>query len=1256
MLVLRRCFVGAIVVGGLAVSGAYASSAQARPTGTAASKVSAGALNAETPVSQCAAITFARTDKSVVGDDGAGTPVSVATGDINGDGRADIVTADSSTVVNDDVSAFFGDGQGAFSAPANLVALQSPMSVTAGDVNNDGVADVISGQDFPANLYVRIGPITANPDFPFSTVSSGGQPAGDLTTGDFNHDGKIDVAAVTAGLGVSQVSIYAGNGTGGFAAPITYPVGSSALSLAAADVNGDGKTDLITSNYSSDDISVLLQTDSGFADAITVPVPPSTLFQGAGIVYPTSVTAGDFNGDGHVDVVVTSESTGSQSMVTSFLGDGTGAFAEVQQLGVGAHPSSIVVGDFNHDGRLDVATANRGSNNVSLLLGTGTGQFEGGPSFSVGSAPTSLAVSDFNKDGLPDLASANRDGDSVTVLLNTSRSSDTPPVAPPKSYDVLGGTTLSVPAPGVLEGDTDADCDTLTAHLVSGASHGFVTMGADGAFNYAAIGGYTGPDSFTYAADDGFEQTPSTITLNVTTIAANDDDVTVTEGSGSHTLDVLANDTNGTGQPLSVAGVTQPNFGSVILMPDGTVSYTPTLNFVGPDSFKYLAKDADGHTATATVNLTVDPAQGCATLSFGAPSTIDNPGAKYPAQPLIADFNGDGKADIAIENAFNILVRYGDGHGEFTGSVNLVPGYEGVSPAEVGDLNEDGRPDILVPNAAGPGLSVYLPQAGGGFSGAGATYEASSVRNVPVGDLNGDNHLDIVVTERGGFERLIGDGTGTATESTPHFQDVPASDEIVIRDFNHDGHLDIAGIASGNNDVWVYFGNGTGLFPTSASFPIGSGAAAITTGDYNGDGQPDLAVANGGSNDVSVLMGDGSGGFAPALSIPLGADSAPTSLISSDLNGDGRTDLVLGYTAFGKVAVMLSRGVGGFGLPQIVYAGTPGVPGRAVVAAGDLDSNRSPDLLITSNTAPQAEVLANQCDNMPADVTPPVTTLTSSGFTGTGGWFSGPVRLGFRRDDASSGVASTRCVVDPTTVPTSYDDLPATPCALPLTVSTKGHHTVYAASIDNAGNKETPKSLSVRIDLTPPTLHPIVPTLTLRQHGVHATPHAADAGSGVASASCDPLNTKTVGDHTVTCTATDVAGNTSTATVHYLVGYGLHIESPTAGSTWISGSLIPVTVELTGDLPAPITNATAAALARQCQVTVTSSVNPVGPHCMNYDKTTQRFTYSLPLPATGIGGTATLTVTITYPGTDATTTKSVEIVLAKKLPSVATLN
>lgn len=1200
----------------------------------------------DTPVSQCAAITFARTDKFVTGEDAAATPVSVAAGDINGDGNPDIVTADSSTAINDDISAFFGDGQGAFSDASNMIADQSPMSITAGDVNDDGVADVISGQDFPANLEVRLGPITPNLSFPFTTVSGPGLPATALTTGDFNHDGKIDVAAVTAGLGVSHVSIYAGNGAGGFAAPMSYPAGSGALSLTAADVNGDGKTDVITSNYFSDDISVLLQTDSGFADAITVPLPQNR----NGAVHATSVTAGDFNGDGHVDVVVSSENDSSASgvvtsLVTSFIGDGTGAFAEVQQLGVGAHPSSIVAGDFNHDGRLDVGVANRGSNNVSLLLGTGTGQFEGGPSFSVGTGPTSLAVSDVNKDGLPDLVSANPDGDSVTVLLNTSRTSDTPPVASAKFYDVLGGTALSVAEPGVLEGDTDADCDTLTAHLVSGASHGFLTMGADGSFNYAAIGGYIGPDSFTYAADDGFTQTQATVTLNVTTIAANDDSVTVTEGSGAHTLDVLANDTNSTGESLSVAGVTQPSFGSVILMPDGTVSYTPTPNFVGSDSFKYLAKDADGHTATGTVKITVNPAQGCATVSFGAPTAIDNPGASRPAQPLIADFNGDGKSDIAIENDFNVLVRYGDGHGGFTGSDNLVPGFEGVSPAEVGDLNEDGRPDILVPNGAGPNVVTYTPNSGGGFVGDLITYEDTTVRNVPVGDLNGDNHLDFVVTDIGEFEPLLGNGSGQASEMNPHFQLVPASDRIVLADFNHDGHLDIAGIASGVHAAWVYFGDGTGRFPTNASFPIGSGAVAITTGDYNGDGHPDLAVANGGSNDVSVLMGDGTGGFAPALSIPLGTDSAPTSLISSDLNGDGRSDLVLGYTALGKVAVMLSRGIAGFGAPQMVY--TLGAPGRAIVAAGDLDGNLSPDLLVTSNTSPQAEVLANQCDNMPADVTPPVTTLTSSGFTGTGGWFSSAVRFGFRRDDPASGVAATRCVVDPTTVPTSFDDLPATPCSLPLTVSSKGRHAVYAASIDNAGNKETLKTLSVRIDLTPPTLHPTVPTLALRQHGASAAPHAADAGSGVASASCDPLDTKTVGDHTVTCTATDVAGNTSTATVHYLVGYKVHLESPAPGSTWNRGSPIPVTVELTGDLPAPITNATAAALARGCQVTVTSSVNPVGPHCMKYDKTTQRFGYSLPLPVTGVGGSATLTVTITYPGTTATTTSSIPITIRK---------
>ena len=135
---------------------------------------------------------------------------------------------------------------------------------------------------------------------------------------------------------------------------------------------------------------------------------------------PYSVAVGDFNGDGKPDLAVANEFNNN---VTVLLGDGTGGFAEApgSPFAVGSTPSFVAAGDFNGDGKLDLVTTST-DNNVTVLLGNGTGGFASasGSPFPVGTFPLSVAVGDFNADGEPDLAIANYFGNSVTVLLNST--------------------------------------------------------------------------------------------------------------------------------------------------------------------------------------------------------------------------------------------------------------------------------------------------------------------------------------------------------------------------------------------------------------------------------------------------------------------------------------------------------------------------------------------------------------------------------------------------------------------------------------------------------------------------------------------------------------------------------------------------------------------------------------------------------------------------------------------------------------------
>src|SRR5581483_6882308 len=213
---------------------------------------------------------------------------------------------------------------------------------------------------------------------------------------------KLDLA--TANSTGNNVSILLQTNSGGFGGTANPAVGSGPVSLSTGDFNGDGKADLAVLNYSSGTVTILLGNGTGGFSAV------SSL--GVGLS-ATSVAVGDFNGDGKLDLAA---ANGDYDFVSIYLGNGTGGFNFRMTCGVGNHPQSATIGDFNADGRLDLAVVNRYSNNVSILLGNGDGGFGPATNFSVGGGPTGLAVGDFNGDGKLDLAVTNYGVNTVSIL------------------------------------------------------------------------------------------------------------------------------------------------------------------------------------------------------------------------------------------------------------------------------------------------------------------------------------------------------------------------------------------------------------------------------------------------------------------------------------------------------------------------------------------------------------------------------------------------------------------------------------------------------------------------------------------------------------------------------------------------------------------------------------------------------------------------------------------------------------------------
>jgi hypothetical protein len=316
-----------------------------------------------------------------------------------------------------------------------------------------------------------------------TTFPVGTSPVAQVT-GDFNGDGKADLAVVNQGA--NTVSVLLGNGDGTFQPKTDYATGASPLGIAVGDVNGDGKADLVVANKGSNSLSILLGNGDGtFQPKTDIALPTS--------LAPVAVTVGDFSSDGHADLAISTHNT-SQDEVTLLLGNGNGTFqlpvstvtdtmpifAGVTLGLAGGGPSSIVSGDFNGDGRTDLAVVNNRDivvatavgrfgtilstavapepGSVSVLLSNGDGSFQAPRNFTVGSGAGSIAIGDFNNDGRLDLAVNSTASNSVSVLTNTGGGSfSTATIS-------LGNGAAGAPAAGDFNGDgiTDLAVPTTT--------------------------------------------------------------------------------------------------------------------------------------------------------------------------------------------------------------------------------------------------------------------------------------------------------------------------------------------------------------------------------------------------------------------------------------------------------------------------------------------------------------------------------------------------------------------------------------------------------------------------------------------------------------------------------------------------------------------------------------------------------------------------------------------------------------------------
>lgn len=677
----------------------------------------------------------------------------------------------------------------------------------------------------------------------------------------------------------------------------SYDVGAAPYGIAVGNINGDIWRDVVTTNRDANSVSVLTGDGGGTYHNLHSKVDYTTGSQPRGIVLL------DLNGDGKTDIVTADYLANTVSVL---LNNGDGTFATHVDYATGVNPWGICGGDFNGDGKLDIATADFGSNTVSVLLGTGTGTLNARTAYQTGSGPISLVATRLgpgSSDPL-DLVVANSSSNTISVLKGVGDGTFDPKqdyAVGNQPYTVAAGIIANSPVPSdivvanyvdhtvsVLLANGDGTLGSATAYACGGAPTSIAIGDLNGDNRrdllVATYGGTLGQysDSVTVMMGNGTGAfgSPTSIRAGHAPFA-----VAITDMNGDALNDLL------------VVNFSSNSVGLILNRGGGSFGGAPET-YVGGwlQSIALGDLNRDGHLDAVTADYTggsIHVLLGDGAGGMSAPSTYTAP--SNPMKVAIADLNADGKPDVVVCGGNAVGVFLGDGNGGLGVRTDYPVGLE-PRGLTITDLNQDGKPDIVTANYTGKSVSVLLGVGDGTFLSHNDTSMGVELTRVVAADFNSDGKQDVAAlsSDSSRVTVLPGDGSGgfgagltTATSANPV--------GIAAADFNGDGVSDLALAAQDANGsiVSILVNSGTGLFPVRHDTPTGMGATGIAVGDLNGDGKLDVATADFGvMNTVSVHLGDGSGSLGSKRDFGAGVD--PKAIAIAQMDGDAMPDLVVG--------------------------------------------------------------------------------------------------------------------------------------------------------------------------------------------------------------------------------------------------------------------------------------------------------------------------------------------------------------------------
>jgi subtilase family serine protease len=346
-------------------------------------------------------------------------------------------------------------------------------------------------------------------------------------------------------------------------------------------------------------------------------------------------------------------------------------------------------------------------------------------------------------------------------------------------------------------------------------------------------------------------------------------------------------------------------------------AYTRSFVIQPPPGFVIEGRN-NGSAATATsLSQNADGAfdgSFVGTAAFGVGSN--------PYGIAAGDLDADGNQDLVLANwgSNNASVLLGNGDGTFRGAVNYGAGNNPVALA-LGYLNDDDYLDLAVANYSGGSVTVRLGVGDGTFGDAAVLSVGSKPNGIIVADFNGDGHADLATANRGSGNVTVFCGNGDGTFAIPMaYRSGDGAARLAAGRFDANDSLDLAVVNLNENTVSVLLGDGLGAFAAPAKYPTPNGPYAVAVGDFDGDGHLDLAVANHSGSTVSLLKGAGDGTFGPRVDYASGG-SNPYHVVAADLNADGLPDLLASNYGNSQLGVIFNKGDGTFGAPVSYPAG-----------------------------------------------------------------------------------------------------------------------------------------------------------------------------------------------------------------------------------------------------------------------------------------------------------------------------------------------